>query len=234
MGQKHMRRWTRLVPFILALCMVVATIQTALAWTHLQNHFDSNPNDYTCGYSSSVPCVYWPEPNHVSTTLYASIDSALGNIGPAHYNFTSSGVLSSSMGYWNNVQGAFNPYLYDCTYTGCVDAVHYIAGDLGAFIWASTDVSNYGSVQYANGQYYAIMNSATTTFNTEVSWNNNLQYDTLKADGRKVATHETGHIECLGHTNHVAVMHQGAESFYKPQADDISGMQSIYTGYIPS
>lgn len=233
MRQKQAQLLIRLIPVILAICMIAVTVQTAFGWTHLLNHFDSNPNDYTCGYNSTIPCLYWPEPNHVSTTIYASYDPALSDIGPAHYNFTSS-TLSNSLGYWNSVQNAFNPYIYNCDYQGCVDVVHYVSGDLGAFIWASTDVSNFGPVQYSNGQYYAIMNSATTTFNTEVSWNNDLQYNTLQADGRKVATHETGHIECLGHTSHTAVMHQGKENFYQPQADDISGIQSIYTGYIPS
>lgn len=234
MRQKHVRLLTRLVPAILAIWMIMVTVQTAFAWTHLRNHFDSNPSDFTCGYDDTVPCLYWPEPNHVSTMLNASYDTSLGNIGPAHYNFTSSGVLSNSLGYWNQVQGAFNPLISNCNFSGCVDAVHYISGDLGAFIWAATDTGDFGSVQFANGQYYAIMNSATTTFNTEVSWNNNFQYATLQADGRKVATHETGHIECLGHTSHVAIMQQGDVRFFQPQADDINAMQSIYTGFIPA
>ncbi len=233
MRQKQIQRLRRLIPVILAVCMMTVTAQTAFGWTHTVNHFDQNPNDFTCGYADTVPCLYWPEPNHVSAMLNALYDPSLTNIGPAHYNFFN-GTLSNSLGYWNAVQGAFNPIISNCNFTGCVDPVHYTSADLGSFVWATTDISDFGAVQFTNGQYYAILNSTTTTFNTEVSWNNSLQYNQLQADARKVATHETGHVEALGHTGHVAVMHTGAENFYTPQADDINAMQSIYTGFIPA
>ena len=69
---------------------------------------------------------------------------------------------------------------------------------------------------------------------TRVSFDTSVQYNRLQADARNVAIHETGHVEALGHTGHVAVMHTGAENFYTPQADDINAMQSIYTGFIPA
>ncbi|WP_371876287.1 matrixin family metalloprotease, partial [Dictyobacter vulcani] len=64
-----------------------------------------------------------------------------------------------------------------------------------------------------------------TLFNSsnEISWNNSLIFSATQADGRKVATHETGHMEGLGHTAHdPAVMRQGGVSYYALQTDDIS------------
>jgi len=51
---------------------------------------------------------------------------------------------------------------------------------------------------------------------------------TYVADSRRVATHELGHSEALGHTNYTAVMRTGAGSFWKPKANDIAGIQAIY------
>ena len=71
----------KLLPVVLVVIVQVVASQPALAWTHRENNWDSNPNDYTCGYSTSVPCLYYPEPNHVSTTLYAYFDPSLANVG---------------------------------------------------------------------------------------------------------------------------------------------------------
>jgi len=56
----------------------------------------------------------------------------------------------------------------------------------------------------------------------------------VQADGRKVATHETGHLMSLGHTSYTAEMHQGPGNFYSLQSNDIQGLQAIYTGTQPS
>ncbi len=72
---------------------------------------------------------------------------------------------------------------------------------------------------------------AETIFSDQVTWNHSLTYNTFVADSRKVTTHEMGHVEALGHTGFTAVMHTGAESFYKPQSNDIDGIQAIYGAY---
>lgn len=228
MKSQRMRTWLRVMSILFAICITVATAQKAFAWTQEDNNYPGSPTG--CGGYLSYPCLYWPEPNHVSDTLYADFLN-IGSVGPTNYDFTM--PVKNAMGYWNGVQGAYNPYMYNCN-SGCTDAVYYYSADIGSYEWAYTDVSDTGPEQYANGQYYAIFNSASVYFNTEVSWNNNLQYNTLQADGRKVATHETGYVEGLGHRGYTAVMHQSAEPFYTPQANDINGMQTIYTGYIPA
>jgi predicted Zn-dependent protease len=158
----------------------------------------------------------------------------ISNVGPAHYDFTS--TLSATFADFNGVQGAFNPYMYNCNYAGCQDAVVYTSADLGGIVVAVTDLtsSNWGLVQYGHSQYYAIFTNTTVTFNTQVSWNNSCQYGPNQADARKVARHETGHVQGLGHTGYTAIMKQGDVCFnpMQLQPNDIAGLQTIYTGSI--
>lgn len=226
------RLWLKLIPLVAVVALQFVTSQPALAWTHRINNWDSNPNDYTCGYNSSVPCLYYPEPNHVSTSVYAYLDPSLANVGG--YNFDT--AVTRALNDFNNVP-AFNPYMYACYNAQCGAATSYSIGDLGYGVYGMTPYGYYGSVQYASGQYYAIMTGNYTIFNSanEIAWNNSLVFSATQADGRKVATHETGHFQGLGHTGHSpAVMRQGAVTYYALQPDDINGLESFYTGYIPA
>ncbi len=137
---------------------------------------------------------------------------------------------------FNNVP-AFNPYVYSCYNSQCGATTPYAIADLGYGNYGYTDYGYMGSTQYSSGQYYAIMTGNKTMFNssTWISWNNTLTFSATQADGRKVATHETGHFEGLGHTGHSpAVMRQGAVTYYALQSDDINGLESFYTGSIPA
>ena len=228
-------RWIRLlakcIAILSALSVALVSAQPALAWTHLINNYDTNTSDYTCGYSTSVPCLYWPEPNHVSSSIYAYIEPSLSNVGG--YNFNS--AITRAFGDFNGVP-AFNPYMNVCnSTTTCGEAqVVYQTGSLGFGEYGFTTWATYGPITKASGQYYAINSDKTVTFSANITWNNTLYFDANNADGRKVATHETGHIQGLGHTGHTpAIMRQGATTYYALQTDDINGLESIYTGYIP-
>jgi hypothetical protein len=105
-------------------------------------------------------------------------------------------------------------------------------GSMGGPISASI----YGTVQWnsRNGFWCAAFYYVPVYFNTEITWNNNLQFSATTADGRKVSTHESGHALGLGHTGHTpAIMHQGKVSYYTVQADDLNGLQNVYPGYYP-
>src|SRR5262245_35070436 len=126
-------RRRRLLPLITAICVVTVSIPSALAWTHNANRFDLG-GDPVCGQTSSVPCIYWPEPNHVSGTDYFFDDPTLTDVGPAHFNFIS--AVGNATGYYNAISGAFNPFLYNCQVSGCIDPITYKAQsdpDIGAY-----------------------------------------------------------------------------------------------------
>lgn len=213
--------------------MLIST-QPALAWTHLVNAYDSGLS-YVCGFSTGLPCLYWPEPNHVSSTVYAYLDPSISNVGG--YNFNP--AVTRAFGDFNNNVPAFNPYMYQCSGSACANAqVTYHIADLGYGVCGQTD-NDYGSVQHASGQYYAILTGGDVMFNTPTwtSYNNTLTFTDGQCDGRATATHETGHVEGLGHTGHSpAIMRTDGTgmTYYSLQQDDIDGLVAFYTGYIPA
>ncbi|WP_146747158.1 matrixin family metalloprotease [Thermogemmatispora tikiterensis] len=205
--------------------------QPAFAWTWRENNWDTNPNDYQCGLTSSTPCLYWPEPNGNSSIVYTYVPTSLNNVGG--YNFiTAINRAASDF----NAAPALNPYLYTCSNDSCVYQTSYAIGNLGYAIYGETPYGTIGSAQHSS-QYYAIMQGNYTLFNSTqwITWNNTLTFSDTQADGRKVSTHETGHMEGLGHTAHnPAVMRQGATTYYALQPDDINGLETQYNGRIPA
>jgi hypothetical protein len=74
-------------------------------------------------------------------------------------------------------------------------------------------------------------------FNRNIVWNRSLNFNctstVCNADSRKVANHEFGHMEGLGHESSsvTSVMRQGALTFYQVQTDDRNGIIAIYGAY---
>lgn len=193
-----------------ALSLVLAVAPVA-AWSQLFNNFPGNPT--SCDNSPSYPCVAWPTNGSLSVHLVVYLDPSLTSA-----NLDLSTDVRNSITKWNAIC-AVNPLL------AVGSGVNYDIGEYRGTIpsdptaWASTDV-------YASGNTIV---DAETTFNSTVTWNHSFSYpDSTHADSRKVSTHEMGHSEGLGHTSYTAVMHQGAESFWVPQTNDIQGMQHVY------
>lgn len=223
-------------------------VRSAYAWTHLENNFDCNPQDYACGTRTSTPCLYWAQPSYKSATIHVYLDPSLQNAGSNHYNFQT--AANNAFSAFNGVN-AYNPFFSGCyTYQGsgagqCGQA-YYTLGYVPACSGAITDTSDYGPVNYSSSlnQYWAVLNTVTVTVDssTTMTWNQsytnscNPTTDVGSYDGRSVIAHETGHAEALGHTNHTtSLMHQGGTcQCSTPQADDIAGLQAIYPGYYPS
>lgn len=124
--------------------------------------------------------------------------------------------VRNGMGYWNN-QPARNPFHYEST-TGTKVNVHRTTTS-GSDVWAE-------AYTYSNSSN--VVTSAMIGFNPLVTWNRSYTYDTYKADARKVATHEIGHTQALGHTGFTAVMQQRPLSLHTPQTNDTHGLQAIY------
>lgn len=216
---------------VLSIACFMLVFQSAFAFTWRENNWDTNQNDYQCGLTSSTPCLYWPEPGGASSTVWAFLSSSLNNVGGYDFVTTVNNAASNF-----NSAPALNPYLYTCSNVNCLNQTSYAIGDLGYGVYGETPYGNMGSVQHSS-QYYAVMTGNYTLFNsnTWISWNNSLTFSATQADGRKVATHETGHMEGLGHTGHTpAIMHQGAATYYTLQSDDITGLETQYNGKIPA
>jgi hypothetical protein len=160
---------------------------------------------------------------------------------PNHYNFTS--AISTATGIYNTIFRPYNPCLYNCQISGCIDPVTYNARDLGEpYVLGSTGAfHDLGAVHYTSGRYWAYVTGPEVSFNTLDYWNSSLDWyhsgAVYHADGRATAAHETGHVEALGHTGTTsAIMHWDLDgfTFYTPQSNDIRGIRAIYTGYIPA
>jgi len=84
-----------------------------------------------------------------------------------------------------------------------------------------------------NGSGNWKIDEAQIWFNLLKHWNTNLDFGTGVYDIRKAARHELGHAEGLGHVSDstVAVMRQGATSFYTIQQDDQDSIVALYGAY---
>jgi len=226
--------WHSATVAALTIALLLASITGASGYTQIMNNFDSGGNT-TCGFDSTHPCIFWDEPANTSITVYQRLDSTLNQ---GSYDFTT--PVENAFVDFNNV-AAYNPFFNYCFTTSCGSGV-FASGSLGCLVYGSTSW-NKGSSTYSAklAGYYAFFTSTAVTFNNNsvASWNNTLTWSSnamtcaFQADGRKVATHETGHTQSLGHTSHTAVMHQGPENFYTLQSDDIAGLQVIYPGTLP-
>jgi hypothetical protein len=218
----------------LATVALIVNALPSFAWTQEFNAFDTGGTPY-CG-SSSYPCAFWQEPNYTSTSFNGYIDSSVDS---DNYDFGT--ALNGAFSNFNSAP-AYEPYIYSCYRDGC-GPVSYYGSSLGCGIYGETTFPSLGPVEYGSKWgYYRFFKYDVVYFNTspQAHWNNTLTWSfnsqtcVFQADGRKVATHETGHVMSLGHTSYTAVMHQGPENFYKLQSNDIQGLQAIYNGTSPS
>jgi hypothetical protein len=204
------------------------------------NDFDigGNPN---CGVDSSHPCLYWQEPNYTSITVGGFFGSSL-NLG--YYDFAPR-VTAAINDY--NAAPAYNPYMNGTCTPSCSAA--FWGAVMGCLVYGGTNWSGRGPVQYGNlgggygDGYYQFITFSNVYFNSDsrAQWNDSLNWAadppncTFNADGRKVAHHELGHVQALGHTAiDPAIMRQGPVNYYTLQTNDIQGLQGIYTGDQPS
>lgn len=228
--------------------LVVALLATTLAttgWTWNLNTFtQQGSGSYVCGNTSNQPCVLWQQPHYTVSWTNVYLDSSLAGRG---VNF--SGVLTNTV--WPQIysQNNYSMNYRACYSAGCSPVLSYYGGNLGCLVYGETvyyslSQSEYSSQNLAGAGvigWYAFFRGEEVIFNNYWGyWNQNLTYQTgtdycsFAADARKVAAHETGHSEGLGHTSYTAIMHQGPENFYQYQSNDISGFNDIYPGNGPS
>jgi hypothetical protein len=138
-------------------------------------------------------------------------------------------ILSNSMAEWN-ASPARNPYLDPGGFSSAIT--------VGTF--SPEDACTYGSTivgAYLSSPYHIY--SASIKINTHIQWNTTHTWDSdeakawnCKGDARKVMTHELGHAQGLGHTGiSPAVMRSLSTTYWKPQPNDVQGLQHIYGAY---
>jgi Matrixin len=212
-GKAARRAWPLAAAISASLLSAFLIVTPVWAWTQLVNNYPDNP--VSCDNSTSWPCIAWPKNGPgTSSTVYVYLDPTL-----TQANLDLSTDVRNSMSKWNAIC-AVNPYLYVGT------GVNYNYGVYRGSLTDPTAWAETNNIYYTNSPHYII--ESDTTFSSSVTWNHTYTYDVYVADSRKVGTHELGHGEGLGHTGYTAVMHQGAESFWVPQSNDIQGMQHIY------
>jgi hypothetical protein len=242
-----MRNWLRKCAFGGGLAMVLSalSLQPGLAWTENFTSFDYDGNPY-CGQVSAYnpsthrgPCLFWQEPHNTSITIQAYLNPAL-NLGYYDFNPAVTRAFTDI-----NAVPNWGPYMSACYTNNCAANApgNYSTGSQPCYVYGTTTYSGLSASEYTttNGiGWYQFEQYIPVVFNSYASgWNNNLYYATymncdFAADGRKVATHESGHVQGLGHTLNTAVMHQGPEAFYALQSDDVAGLKAIYPGNQPS
>jgi hypothetical protein len=185
-----------------------------LGWTQLNNNYPGSP--VSCTNVDPWWCWRWPKNGSLSATVDIYLDSSLANA-----NIDLRSDVRKGINQWHLVCAA-NPILNEVS-TNVGTPIQEYRGSLDdPSAWAETLVS----AQSASPHRIV---SALTRFNYLVTWNRSLTFDATHADARKVATHELGHAEGLGHTGHSpAVMRQGATTYWKVQTDDVLGMQAAY------
>lgn len=223
------RAWVarrRLIPPIFAFVFALAGATSAFAWTQLFNNYPNAPT--SCTDTSSWPCIEWAKTgSNLSITAEVYLNSSL-TLGVIDLHTD----VRNSFPEWNNI-AARNPHLQETTSTTS-DEVYAWAGVMPDGIYAGTTDSYQGSQPYH-------ITHADIEFNSNVAWNRLLDFSVTypepgttlyHADARKVANHEMGHAEGLGHTGiNPAIMRQGATTYYHVQSNDAAGIVAVYGAY---
>lgn len=218
---------------LLTVLLLGATSGAVTAWSQLRNNNPSEPRN--CTNVSPWYCIRWPKTSaNLSVDVYVFLSSSLDRI----YGVDMFGDVRKTFTRWNDVP-ARNPHLEE-TYSTGADDVFVRAGSPSAC--GLPDPRVLAIARTYTSQSVNRISSADICFNSEIGWNHNLDFsyrDTPEgfiqyADSRKVATHEMGHAEGLGHVSNstsAAIIRQGTTSYYTVQNNDVIGMQEIYGAY---
>jgi hypothetical protein len=220
--------------FLCVLSAVVVVLPTtatqAAAYTQSYNNYPGSPTN--CTMMSTVwPCLYWATNGSASIAVYVYVDSSLNNVRGV--NLTTE--VRTAMARYNAVPTR-NPGLFNISYVPSfgMEANTSVPGEFYYYEYAAT----YYSFSMSPGSI-GLMDHVWIDFNSDINWNLSYKYNCVwdsswssyrcAADAGKVATHEMGHAEGLGHSGGVpTIMKQGAVSFRSLKTDDINGIKWIY------
>lgn len=220
---------------VVATAMAILTVLAGQTTYGYNQEFppDGNPNTIgTCTGSGVSICIRWKK--------------AAGGLSITADGYLFDSLEDEEINLKNDIRDAWdeynalpanNPFINGTTSSGSAE-VKYRTADLelstayAGTTWTLEDTSPYRIV------------GAVVKFNTLIVWNRSLNFDCYpdsdppefvecKADIRKVANHEQGHVEGLAHEGSptVAVMRSGPLTYYHVQTDDSNGIVSIYGAY---
>lgn len=223
-GRGSLTRLLRSLAFAVAVTAIGT--EAVLAWNQ---EFAPVGTIGDCLNTQASPCVEWPK---TANNLSVTVDEYLSYLLDAEEVNLKVDVRDSFAQY--NPIAARNPHLQET------------ASTTNEEVWVTTALMDYNkyartTVSYQSAAPYHIL-SALVEFNSYIEWNRSLNFtcyvdashrDRCRADARKVANHEQGHVEGLDHvpSGSTAIMVQGGTGFFAIQTDDRNGIISIYGAY---
>lgn len=164
------------------------------------------------------------------------MDTALGNVGG--YDFTP--AISWAFAQWNGAP-AWNPWMVwnsgqnpnGYYWKGSSSDPNFSCATPAYTLFTILGPLKYGyNPQRGGNEYYQFIQQTTVRFNPSIQWNSSgvfYPYCPGRADGYVVATHESGHVQGMGHSTANSVMNSATPNRYLQQ-DDRTGIAAIYPG----
>lgn len=223
---------------LMGLTMAVLLPASTLAWSQLWNNQDANNGQGNPGSCTDVvpwECIEWPTTSQglsVTVEVYLSDSLDLITSEPIKTDFR------NAWPQWNNI-AARNPHYQETTSLTSDEVYVYATYLTGDAYYA------YGGTTFTiSSTNIRRITHSNVVMNRRISWNHSKNYAvtdngdgtfTVRADSRKVAVHELGHTEGLGHVRPTAtwaaIMRQGEVTYTTVQSNDNLGIKEIYGEY---
>jgi len=220
--------------FSLAVVAVVLSAQPAVAYTLQRNNYPGSP--VGCTNVSPYWCIEWPLAGDGNSSItYVYLHSSLSSNNPGE-TLNMKQEARNAFARWNAVP-AREPFLVEVTSITQSSGDHTpywcpteISRDsIGGYIAITTDYTPYDILQ--SGSHNTIECSQMIV-SRDLNFDTNSNPNDGYIDARFTLGHEQGHMLCLGHTGHVAIMYPSwPNSVYMgitPTSDDVLGLQVAY------